>query len=674
MQTRFPPICLLVGMIASVLTCVRADIIPGVDWYIKNTELLLLVHAPSSTEKEAFVPTERKKRLVVEKVLKGFTTQAYVEEYVSQLKDGQRALVLYQYEYPAHYAPVLRTAPSQILNVVIWPIGDKDHVLTDGINLKSGISSYSAPTLADVINYIAEQTPEEIGLCEQAINHLLALPGDEAVSDPKRKRFLEYYTIIHDLGRDVPMLAGLLESTSQATRTAAQIRLEVITGHKLPVTNDSAHTTLHLWSQQLVRWWEQNENHLFWDSTSQRWMEGAGDAHKRRWPPVPPTLRLSPDEFPPKLLKALEQNKTQDFAPAFQDWLDSGVMRDRQIWLAASLNQKWIEQYNLFGAISGGGSPCLPPAPRFSPEVIFSDNFTATDRMKIIALVSHCWHYNRFTRERTRAIEEIENAPMDAEFVRRAAFWEMIDENIKTVSRVAINRIAPNRDPDGGKVLLARFLAGPTDELIDAARQRIATKDKEFINGLLQYTRAHRDSVAQWTARVLCQSKQPEIIPVMVKWLKDSDPRTREMAAFNLCWIPSAESVPGLLRALEKEKIPSVKERITIALAQTGDRRVLDPLLAAAREIQEGNTAIEIARGLSRIKDARALSALAEMAIRFKGDDQAAWDIVNAFGYISGKFKGEQPHPFWSGSAIEKDNLKAGLSRIAEWMKKKSDS
>ncbi len=676
MQTRYSSFCLLVGMIACAASWVQADIAPGVDSYVQNAELLLLVHAQSNQEREAFPPANGKKRLVVEKVLKGFTTHPYVDEAAPQLKDGQSALVLYQYAYPDHYRPALRTASPKASSVVIWPIGDKDHVMAGNIHLKSGSykgMDFSPPsTLADVINYVAEQTPEEVGLCDQSTSLLLALPGGEAMKDPKRKSFVEYYTIVRDLGRDVHVLAGLLESTNPVTRAAAKQRLEAIASGAVPNPKDEDPLSLQLWSHHWMRWWNENEPHLFWNETLQRWVEGDKDAHKRRWPPIPAALKLPRDEFPPNMVKALEQKKSRDFAPAFRDWLDSGVMRDRQICMAASLDRKWVEQNNLDGAI--GGSRYLPPAPRLSPEVIFSDKISATDRMKAFALVSHCWHYGRFTRERARAIVEIEKAPMDAECIKRAAFWEMTDDNFKTSGRVAGERFFQSKESEAGKLSLALFLIGPTSETISAARQRIESKDKEFIKGLLQHVRSDRDGAAEWAGRLLCQSKHPEIIPILLEWLGDSDPHSRQMAALNLCWFPSADAIPGLLHALKSEKIPAVEEQFIVALAQTGDRRALDPLLAAAREKQESYTAIEIARGLSRIKDAHALPALAEMATRFKGDDQASWEIVNAFGYISGEFKGYSPSDFCSGSAIEMDKLKDGQSAIKKWMKKKSDS
>jgi hypothetical protein len=110
----------------------------------------------------------------------------------------------------------------------------------------------------------------------------------------------------------------------------------------------------------------------------------------------------------------------------------------------------------------------------------------------------------------------------------------------------------------------------------------------------------------------------------------------------------------------------AVRTELLTALAQTGDARGLDVLMAAAKDATEKQNVIELARGLARIKDNKALPVLAALAEKAT-DPQQQWEVVNAFGHVSGLFPASPPHRFWSSGAIYPDKLKAGQEAIARW-------
>jgi hypothetical protein len=123
-----------------------------------------------------------------------------------------------------------------------------------------------------------------------------------------------------------------------------------------------------------------------------------------------------------------------------------------------------------------------------------------------------------------------------------------------------------------------------------------------------------------------------------------------------------------------------------VALAQTGDQRGLDTLLAAAHQPYDVGVTAQIARGLGRIRDPKALPALADIVsglawITTTGDGQpenskaapGSWDAlsdaVNAFGYISHAYEAPVPDSFGSSSGLYPVRLKLDIARIEQWRK-----
>lgn len=662
--------CLLL-VLSCGLTFVHADVIPGVDWHVANAERIELVQAETLTSVEAFPSPQDIQRVWVKQILKGVdTTQTFLLPKAS-LKPGQMAVVLFQYAPPAHYEPALQSSAEAKPAISIWPMNSAGNVDTRGI----AVQTQGGPDLEgetkginlDLIKKnIATITPEEVGLNAQVLDALLFPKKFQALErlNAKRATYIRFAISILDLNRDLRSFARLLESQDQTVRTAALKKLEVLTGTHNQAPKDKSPRSLHEWAQT--------------------WAKQADSNKRLRWPPVPAALKAPVDAFPEPLIEALRRDDADRFAIAFAAWLDSGAMRDREIHYAATLDGKISADSNLAGAT--GLEAYLPPAPRLRPDLLLETNIPAIDRMKAIALLAELSHGNRFAQERMEAVSLAASVSLDSDILHRAAFWELRDSNVKTAGRVALNRLAQGgADGSSQRFVLAVCLNQLDADALDAVRIEIKSGRQTFVDGLFAYLGSNRDQNAQFIARLLCQEKQTQVIPVMLGWLKSNETQMRKTAALNLCWLPSADAVSSLLDAIHTETDPEVKAQMLVALAQIGDKRGLEALLAAVREPGAPDFTAEIVRGLGRIRDDKALAKLAdlvsELAWIVAGDGQpekskasaGSWyllsDAVNAFGYTSHIYKAHPPDSFWSSSTIQPAQLRLDIARIEEWRK-----
>jgi len=307
--------------------------------------------------------------------------------------------------------------------------------------------------------------------------------------------------------------------------------------------------------------------------------------------------------------------------------------------------------------------------------------------MKSIALLAQIVHHDRFARERTEAKALVASAPRDSDILRRAAFWELREGGAQTAGWVALHRLAHTGEDESSQCfVLALCLDNLDDNALDAARVEIKAGRQIFIDGLFSYLATHRDSTAQQIGRLLCQEGQKKALPIMLTWLKDKDPQVRKSGAFNLCWLPNDGAVSDLLDAIHAESDREFKGQMLVALAQTGDQRGLETLLAATREPYDVGVTAEIVRGLGRIRNPKALPTLADIVsglawITTAGDGRpegslaapGSWaalsDAVNAFGYISHAYEAHVPDRFWAGSALHPLQLKLDMAVIQEWHK-----
>jgi hypothetical protein len=651
-----------------------ADAVPGVDWYVESAELLALVQAEGERNAEAFPPPRGQQRVIVREILIGFDTRQTWLVPAGTLKPGQEAILLKPYHTPSVYEAVLQTKRiSDETKPVVWPVVN-GKVLTNGVPATTSgrIADPQPVTLKVILDEVARTAPEEQGLYSYLLTAWLFPEKLEAVvgKDPERLAYVHFVATVRDLERDVLSLSQLLESPDRKVRDAAIRKLRAITrtpeappAGPLSESKDEKPASLHAWSQSWCSWWEKRRDELVWDRKESRWLPRAKSTPPaRRWPEVPADFKRPGDDFPPELLRALEKKDVAAFSAVFQTWLDSGVVRDRQIKQAEVLAQELKQRGNL-----EGGTRFLPPSPRLRTEVVSGAKLSAADRAKIVALVAHQWHFDRFARERREAIGQIKAEPVGSELVRRAAFWEMRDTNVGTAGRGACVLLGASVAPADQKLLTALFLEGPDDTLINVGRDSVSGRHPVFTTALIDHLGRHNDRAAEWAARVLAQGHEAAALPVILEKLKDPDANVRRWAALALCWHPSATTVPGLLAAIKAEKDSGVRNEMLTALAQTGDERGLDALMEGTKGEFEKHHGIEFARGLARIKDKRALPALSAMVERHKDDPQYQCELVESFGWVSGLYKAFPPHKYWSGGANDPECLKTGLAEIAKW-------
>jgi hypothetical protein len=404
----------------------------------------------------------------------------------------------------------------------------------------------------------------------------------------------------------------------------------------------------------------------------------AASAMPPRWPQaVPESLKATPDSFPKELIGALEKDDDAAFAKAFPAWLDSGVMRDRQCKFAEKLDKKLAQKCNITSLTEKSGY--LPAAPRLPEDVLFDDKISAEERMRLLAQLAQFWNYDRFAAERTDAIAQVQAAEANSETVRRAAFWELHHDKVPiTAGAAALRKIAGDPSPESARVLEAAYFSAADQETMGAARMAIKAKNKAFIDALLQHIEEnpHVQS-SQRAARQLCQEGVAEVAPFMLAWLTDESPEAREAGALNLCWLPRPESVPVLLKTIPGEKNKDVRSLMLVVLAQAGDKRGLEVLLAATGEKDVQPWAqIEIFRGLARCGDPQALPALAAAAVSLSkpGDKeeervQLLAEAVNSFGCISKLYPAHEPDTLWKESGFYQPQVEKNLVAIKTWQK-----
>jgi HEAT repeat protein len=335
---------------------------------------------------------------------------------------------------------------------------------------------------------------------------------------------------------------------------------------------------------------------------------------------------------------------------------------------ATSLPLETVEKANAGGALGQSG-PLLPPAPFLPSKVLFDKNMSATDKMKLLALISEIWNYDRWANERAAALKAVQSAADDSEIVRRAAFWEPCDTNLITAGTVAIEKLGKCASESRQEDLVSIFLSQPLNSAAYYAIQKAIEGDHKAVTSRLkQYVSVHKDQAAQTAARIFVAGKNAELTPTLINWLADANENLRKEAAIDFCILPVADAVTHLLKACAAEKNQKVKEAMVEALAQTGDSRCYELMVGAFTPQTEKWTRIQIMRGFARLKDKRALHSLASLSTKAE-DDQVRWEAVKAFGYISGLFPAGPPDQFNSSSGIDMKGLALGQQVIAQWQR-----
>ena len=302
---------------------VRADMEPGADEYVNNAICVEIVRVQGIAEMADFPPPKGMRRVLVEEVLKGIdTTQEFLLPE-GTLKPDEKAVVLFQYDSDDGSPEVKNPEPK----MVVWPMDGAAGMVNIGRISAEPNGGWGGRNREDttiplqqIKDAIAKGSPEEIGLNAQVIDALLFPEKNKqlAAQDARRATYVRFVLALHDLGRDIPALSTLLESGDRATRDAALARLVALAGKKVDPPDDETAHSLNEWSVDwgLIKLPEKPPE----------------------WPPVPKDSKMPKDAFPAALLKAVSDDDADAFAKAFPEWLDSGVMRDRQIEYANKQN------------------------------------------------------------------------------------------------------------------------------------------------------------------------------------------------------------------------------------------------------------------------------------------------------------------------------------------------
>jgi len=504
----------------------------------------------------------------------------------------------------------------------------------------SGYELYTGQPLKlqAVRDCIRRFSPEQVDLSNQVINAVQFPHRLEALRrrDAARAHYVATMGTVLDIQRDARALSSRLESPDPAVRLAAEHRLGELgsPGISRPATDSPE--ALYRWSVQWQKWADQ--------------MRRAGPV--RFWPPIPDSNEMPQDPASADLLEALDRSDENAFAKALRSWVDSGILRDGSIAEARSRRQQWpdADVWNCCASALTGSS--YSPRDRFYSIALFVSNRDSA------------W----FADEKERAKPFLAGADPCSQEVRRAAFWEPPPDGHSILKSVAHDRLLACLDEAASKELLKLYLEPNRPGIDTGLAGRYQHGDTLVEKALFESAGAGCDEHSAWVSRTLALVRDSRVIPLLVKCLKDPDPKGRRLAGWNL-EITHADTVDALVDAIRAETDDGAREFELAALGEIDSPKALDILLAEADHPDGDKPSISVVRGLARIRDPRALKSLATIALLAKNGSQLLWESVSAFGFISGLYKGFAPGLVPSGGAMHPDIISEALPIMREWLK-----
>ncbi|HWB60259.1 MAG TPA: hypothetical protein VG733_12255, partial [Chthoniobacteraceae bacterium] len=285
-MTRLPALALIFGICLFRPGVVSAMARPGLNDYVSNALVITLVRAQTPDEAAAFPAPVANQRVIVQQVLKGVETRQEFLLPAGSLKPGARGLVLFRFKGEFFELSPTRDKPDP--EIVIWSLKD------DGIiDIKNTPLEYMRVDIPwRVVNdYVATASPEEVNLNERVTEALLFPEKFKAFAtgNARRAAYVRFVIAVRDLGRDVPALAGFLESDDADTRAAAEARLKALTHADVPEPKDDSPAALADWSAA----WAKQTLPIQPPKLSD-------------WPAIPANAKQPPDAFPKALLKAVQ--------------------------------------------------------------------------------------------------------------------------------------------------------------------------------------------------------------------------------------------------------------------------------------------------------------------------------------------------------------------------------
>ncbi len=616
-----------------------ADYVNGASDEVRAAEAVLIGHAQTAAEAGAWPAPAGTQRILVDEVLVGvwFEQTALV---AAPIAPGSRVVIVVRPRDLGGQPEVSVESPPARQPPLVWPLGAGDTLPADlaADGADDGVIGMHRHglTLTDLRAIAAHTKPGELGLTARVITAALLHPTPDPVA------------AIYDVDRDVPTLAALLESRSADLRAAAQARLRALTSNEIAGPARTGPAELAAWHQRWLDWWLAHR-----------------DAHlgARNYPPVPTPLAAPKLQTATALLAVLD-NSPAKLAAAMRDWLDSGVVRDRDLrgmtadehasaWPGADIAGLSYAGETSFGSIAE----------------ILDRKLPAKQRLAALAeRVLHV-HAERFAAERALAARQLATHPPCADRVRAAAYWEPDAAYRRGPAPVALLRLAACDQPRAIALLELMYRLRPDDAVIAAVAVRVAAKDVPFAQRLAAHVRG-AGAAADWAVSILDANGYDKLtVPIALGWLRSSSGELRMHGADALERAGAAGAEPSLIAALAHETDDRARRAELSALAGVADQRALDPLLRAAKSAAKQDR-LAIANGLGRIRDPRALDVLARFALEAGADEQqTAQEAVHSFCWISSRCPATPPSS--PGGAVDPAYIKAGRDVIRAWQKPK---
>ncbi len=152
----------------------------------------------------------------------------------------------------------------------------------------------------------------------------------------------------------------------------------------------------------------------------------------------------------------------------------------------------------------------------------------------------------------------------------------------------------------------AEFANGSDNQADEAARV-LAEYGSQNLFVFKQLLNDQRTDVRWWTARSLAETESPEVTPLLLQALGDSDISVRQCAALALQRRPDARAIPALIQSLKSPD--QLLTRIAgDALVAIGGDAV--PALLVVIQTYPQKARLEAARSLGLIGDTRAIPEL----------------------------------------------------------------
>ena len=651
------------AILLAAATRALADTVPGADWHLANAATVLLVHTPSAAEAE-MLPPDLRGMLLVDGVLKGSDTRRYIPAIGPAQPPGARALALLRFP-GMPYSPIM-AEPKPLerpTEDALWPLtGPPDAPIVDTqITARMDFAGERYIPLDKLPALIA---PEELSLHTQMLDALFfpTRHADLQKRDPTRAAFIQLSLALRDLARDIPALAGLLESPDPALRAAVAAHLQKLTRASLPIPATDTPAALHQHTLAWRDWWKTSAPALTWQETSLSFVPRAKDDDPlaRRWPPLPASLELPPDALTESLLKTLPPAAPLEpaaLAAAFRAFLDAGVARDRILFAASQVQWRYPDDVELpprpawcktllaqsalvpllsFPAdprdtpdgilihasfpsgLSGSSGSYLSPAPRLRPDLLFNPDIPAPQRLRLIACYAGFLHAGRFLAERQAALKPV-NAPaptQDHDLLRRAAFWEPYADYppVTTIAEAAFTRLEASADPADQQFLRQLLDLRPHDKLALSAATNLLQKSgtpadqKRLAAAFLADPKGC--GAGPWYAAV---ARQQDFINAILADLATSSGERFDWPGRILAEA-KVDAVNPVLAARLNDPDPVVRQSAASNLSWNSTADIAPALLAAFAQEPDAKVHRELLLALTQTSDPRALDILLSAA------------------------------------------------------------